>query len=395
MSRFLVGLLTVWLAVACSSAEGVDLGGEVWVVNSNANEVRVYDGATFERLAEIPVGTTPMSIERRPGDREIWVVNVDDKSISVIDVETREITRTITGDDMVDGPASLRFAEDGDEAYLAGSGGVLNLIDTDEYRITDAQPIGLFTFGLTVLPDGSLRAANRESGDVSLVTADGEYQDRYRSGPDSYAIVSDRKGEALFVTARGWNAVSVLDAEDHELAGAIPVGQEPAILALTRDGERLWVTNPGDSTVSMIDATTFEPLGEGGRSIGDVLDLGDEVGNCDGCVRPVVERWEGEPVRGMVDRFLSKGVVLADEGAELLVPPNVFLGLTGGLRPHGLTITDDDRHVLVAFSASDDLFVYDAHSGQRRAWLHGCDEGPSEDEPGCNPGAVDVEVVPR
>lgn len=396
MTRSFVLVLSVLSVVAagCASADDVDLGGEVWVANSTSSDVRVYDGATFERGATIPVGKTPQSIERHPGGQEVWVVNVDGGSISVIDVERRQVTHTIDGDRIVDGPTEVRFSDDGERAYLVGSGGQLNLIDTDTYEITDAKPIGIFTYGLAVLPDGSIRAANRQSGDVSLVTAEGEFQDRYPSGPNSYDVVADHAGEAVFVTSRGWSAVSVLDTEDHQVAGAIPVGRDPALMALTPDGDRLWVTNTGDSTVSMIDATTFRPLGEGGMSIGDVLDVGDEVGDCDGCIRPVVEEWDDQPVRGIVDRFLPKGVVLEEGGEELLVPHNVFLGLTGGLRPHGVTVTDDGRFALVAFTASDDVFVYDARSGERRAWLHGCEEEPSEQEPGCNPGAVDVEVVP-
>lgn len=390
----LLGLLLVAVSAACSSSEGADIAGEVWVANSTSSDVRVYDGATSQRVATVAVGKTPQSLEVRPGGDEVWVVNVDGMSISVIDTDTHQVTRTIESDQMVDGPTVVRFSEDGEQAYLVGSGGKLNLIDAERYEITDAKPIGIFTYGLTVLPDGSLRAANRQSGDVSLVAAEGEFQDRYRSGPNSYDVLADHDGEALFVTSRGWNAVSVLDPEDHELAGAIPVGREPAMMALTPDGARLWVANTADSTVSMIDARTFQLLGEGGRSIGDVLSVGDEVGDCDGCVEPVVEEWDDQPVRGVVDRFLPKGVVLEDGGEEHLVPHNVFLGLTGGLRPHGVTITPDGAYALVAFSASDDVFVYDAHTGERRAWLHGCEERPSEQDPGCNPGAVDVEVLP-
>lgn len=386
--------VTALLAAGCAPGEEVDLGGEVWVANSTSSDVRVYDGTTFERRATIPVGETPQSIELRPGGEEVWVVNVDGMSISVIDTETHQVTTTIESDQMVDGPTVVRFSAEGDRAYLVGSGGQLNLIDTTSYETTDAKPIGIFTYGLAVLPDGSIRAANRQSGDVSLVTPEGDFQDRYPSGPGSYDVIADPSGQALFVTSRGWDAVSVLDPEDHALAGAIPVGLEPALMALTPDGSRLWVANTGDGTVSMVDATTFHQLGEGGRSIGDVLDVGDEVGACDGCIQPIVEEWDDRPVSGVVDRFLPKGVVLERDDGEFLVPPNVFLGLTGGLRPHGVEITDDGRFALVTFTASDDVFVYDARTGERRAWLHGCETEPSAQDPGCNPGAVDVEVVP-
>lgn len=391
-----VVVVTTLAMGACSSdgSGGAGVAGEIWVANANSADVRIYDGSTYERLATVAAGRTPQSLAVSPDGSEVWVVDVDGKQILVVDVASRQVTHRIRSQQVVDGPTEVHFSNDGKIAYLTGSGGMVNLIDPSRYKVVAAKPVGVFTYGLWVMPDGTLRTANRESDDITVAARRGRFIDRFPSGQGSFDVVSTSDGSQLFVSARGWNAVSVLNGEDHELRGAIPVGGEPLNLALTPDDQRLFVSNSADSTISMIDATTFELHGVGNTSIGDVLDVGDRVGDCDGCVTPVVQQWEQQPVTGTVTRFAEQGVVLETGDGQRTVPDNVFVGLTGGLRPRGLDVTDDGRHLLVVFNASSDVFVYDATTGEQVKWLHGCESEPAETEPGCNPGAIDVQVVP-
>ena len=71
-------------------------------------------------IAEIPVGLEPVSVAAR-NDREAWVVNWLSDSVSIVDLTTGNVTRTI---DAGDEPTDILFAGAGDEkAFVCASGG--------------------------------------------------------------------------------------------------------------------------------------------------------------------------------------------------------------------------------------------------------------------------------
>ncbi|MFL6331854.1 MAG: DUF4214 domain-containing protein [Pyrinomonadaceae bacterium] len=70
--------------------------------------------------AEIPVGLEPVSVAART-DREAWVVNWLSDSVSVVDLSTGNVVRTI---DVGDEPTDILFAgANGDKAFVCVSGG--------------------------------------------------------------------------------------------------------------------------------------------------------------------------------------------------------------------------------------------------------------------------------
>src|SRR2546423_3041967 len=70
--------------------------------------------------AEIPVGMEPVSVAAR-NNREAWVVNWMSDSVSVVDLSTGNVTRTI---DVGDEPTDILFAGTGGQrAFVCVSGG--------------------------------------------------------------------------------------------------------------------------------------------------------------------------------------------------------------------------------------------------------------------------------
>lgn len=88
----------------------------LWVVNPDNRSVSVIDTATQVRLAEIPVGTGPRSLARAP-DGRIWVANRDSASLSVIDPLGLTVARTIA-QPAASQPQGLVIAADG-TVYVA------------------------------------------------------------------------------------------------------------------------------------------------------------------------------------------------------------------------------------------------------------------------------------
>lgn len=109
---------TVGNSVASSgiAIEGQGDKHRVWVVNQDNDSVSVFDGATQQRLAEIPVGSAPRSVAVAP-DGRIWVSNKGASTVSVIDPASMALVQSIpllrAGQ-----PHGLVFAPDGSAAYV-------------------------------------------------------------------------------------------------------------------------------------------------------------------------------------------------------------------------------------------------------------------------------------
>jgi YVTN family beta-propeller protein len=83
-------------------------GSRLLAVNTPNNSLSVFHltGRTLTLMAEIPVGLEPVSVTAR-NDREVWVTNWLSDSVSVVDLKTWNVTRTI---EVGDEPTDVLFA---------------------------------------------------------------------------------------------------------------------------------------------------------------------------------------------------------------------------------------------------------------------------------------------
>lgn len=83
-------------------------GTRLLAVNTPNNTLSVFHvtGRSLTLMAEIPVGLEPVSVAAR-NDREVWVTNWLSDSVSVVDLQTWNVTRTI---DVGDEPTDVIFA---------------------------------------------------------------------------------------------------------------------------------------------------------------------------------------------------------------------------------------------------------------------------------------------
>lgn len=96
-------------------------GTRLLAVNTPNNTLSVFHvtGRSLTLMAEIPVGLEPVSVSAR-NDREIWVTNWLSDSVSVVDLQTWNVTRTI---DVGDEPTDVIFAGQQHEmAFVCVSG---------------------------------------------------------------------------------------------------------------------------------------------------------------------------------------------------------------------------------------------------------------------------------
>ena len=134
-------------------------GTRLLAVNTPNASLSVFQLASGSPVltAEVPVGFEPVSVAVRANGREAWVVNWMSDSVSIVDLATGNVTRTI---DVGDEPTDVLFAGSAREmAFVCVSGGPslltpgvgLNNIGKGQVKVFDpanpgagAQTINIF-----------------------------------------------------------------------------------------------------------------------------------------------------------------------------------------------------------------------------------------------------------
>jgi len=94
-------------------------GTRLFALNTSGARVEVIDTATDARVHEIPIGIGAVSIARRPGTEELWVVDENASTVLVIDPAAMTIVRSIRVGGL---PHGIAFTDTGDRAYVTCSG---------------------------------------------------------------------------------------------------------------------------------------------------------------------------------------------------------------------------------------------------------------------------------
>ncbi len=146
-------------------------GGKLLAVNTADGQLEVFDliGGVPVRYGSVPVGVDPVSVRAR-SNGEAWVVNQISDSVSVVDLASMRVTRTIlVGDE----PADIVFTVKPVRAFvsLAASSRLVSFDPTSAApALTSTALLGAQPRALAVSPSGTLvYVAIFESGNKTTV----------------------------------------------------------------------------------------------------------------------------------------------------------------------------------------------------------------------------------
>jgi len=94
-------------------------GSRLYALNTPGARLAVFDAQSLSLLLEIPIGIGAVSVARRPGTAELWVVDEIASSVLVIAESTANVQRSIRVGAL---PHGIAFTPDGDRAYVTCSG---------------------------------------------------------------------------------------------------------------------------------------------------------------------------------------------------------------------------------------------------------------------------------
>ena len=214
----------------------------------------------------VSVGARPVAITSGAG--ALWVANLDDKSVTRIDLASRQAVRTIAI-----GNAPTALAATKTAVWVTDGTGGVSKIDPRYDRLTSTRPVaasGSF-FGGGVRP--TLYAFDSiwivdPDGVVSRVDADsGRRTASVGVGSDPSAIAAG--ADSIWVTNRSDGTVTRIDPATL-VSTTIPVGHGPAAVAVNAAGA--WIANAGDNTLVRVDTGTnavagTTPVGDGPAAV--------------------------------------------------------------------------------------------------------------------------------
>ncbi len=245
------------------------------VVNRDSSDLAVIDPATDTVIKRIPLGTYSnghMAMLNHDGKKLLITATGRDRFL-VVDLVTGQVEHTV-----VTGKAPEHFdvTPDGRRAFVGNiEESTVSFIDVHEGR--EIQRVtGFFApHGFSILPDGSKAyVSSLGAHEVAVLDAtSGRMIKRLAIGDvgrvaarDPQRYLSDIKGivnptltnDGAFAYAADSDAgvVAIIDTKTDKIVKTLKIGEQPWRAYNSPDGRWMLVPNNGDSTVSVIDTTS-------------------------------------------------------------------------------------------------------------------------------------------
>ena len=281
--------------------------GRLLVLNKGDNSLMVFEAPSHRLLATVPVGREPHEVAASPGGRKAWVSNVGDRTVSVVDLQSYKVVKTIrspnldtphgmgvtpdgrwlmltsegsrrlvlidAGRDVIarttttsqKGSHMIAMAQDGREAWVANRGSdTVSLVRLPELRVRRNVKVGPGPEGIAASPNGRVVAIALQ-GNGQVVLLDVPSQQAVASlpaGQTPIRVAFVPRSFTALVSNRGSNDVTVLDLLSRRVLSTVKVGAGPGGIAINASGSRAYVSNGGSNTVSVISIPGYEVKSE-------------------------------------------------------------------------------------------------------------------------------------
>ncbi|MEV8468039.1 YVTN family beta-propeller repeat protein [Fluviibacterium sp. DFM31] len=187
---------------------------------------------------------------------EIWVTNEKDDTISVIDVETLEVIRTLpTGER----PRGITFSRDFSRVYICASDSdTVQVMDPVSGEILHDLPSGEDPEQFVLHPDDRhLYIANEDDAITTVVDTETRRvvaQIDVGIEPEGMAVSPD--GKVAITTSETTNMAHWIDTETQQLFANTLVDSRPRHAEFVKDGRELWVSSEIGGTITVFDTAT-------------------------------------------------------------------------------------------------------------------------------------------
>jgi YVTN family beta-propeller protein len=233
--------------------------GRLLVLNKHDDTLMVFEVPSNRRLATIKVGREPHEVAATPDGRKAYVANARGGSVSVVNLKTYEVARTLRSANLAlphglevtpDGRYLLVTSEDSRRLFLVDvvRDAIVKTITTTQKR---AHMVSIFKGGRRAC------VANIESDSVTLLSLPDMRILRHLKvgdGPEGIAVTPN--GKWILVALQGSDQMAILSASGGEVLARLPTGRTPVRVAVTPNSFTALVSNRGSNDVTLLDLLT-------------------------------------------------------------------------------------------------------------------------------------------
>jgi YVTN family beta-propeller protein len=244
---------------------------EVLIANTASGTVSILAVGTNQVVGTItipgpcpPEGCQPTDLAVDPTAARAFVVNSRAGTLSVIDLQSRQVTDTVVTEGR---PSSIALTPDGTLAVVTDPDTRRVLfVETSSLTVSAIAMPGGPPTALAITPNGQQAYVVSEIGDsvrlidIAARTAVPDVSVRVGDRPARIAITAD--GGRAYVTNGGAfndfsrDTVSVIDTQSNTVVAMIAVGDRPLGIALSPEGTRAYVANFNSDSVSVLDTSS-------------------------------------------------------------------------------------------------------------------------------------------
>lgn len=277
--------------------------GTVYVSNEKDNSISVIDVASNKVIKTVDVGQRPRGIMLAKDGAWLLVCASDDNRVEVYDSKTLEFIKTLpSGPD----PELFDLHPSGNPLYIANEDdNIVTVVDIDKGKILAEVPVGVEPEGMGVSPDGRF-------------------------------VVN---------TSETTNMAHFIDTKTNETIANILVDNRPRVAQFTPDGKFLWVSAEIGGTVTIIDVEKKEPIQKITFDIDGI--------NAD-AIQPVGVRIDSTGTKAFVALGPANRIAVIDAKTY-----EVEKYILVGQRVWNLAFTPDEKFIYTTNGVSNDVTVID------------------------------------
>lgn len=182
-----------------------------------------------------------------------YVSNEKDDTISIIDLDTMEVTETI---EVGERPRGILFSKDYSKLYICASDSdTVQVMDLATKKIIKELPSGEDPEQFALHPnDRHLYISNEDDALVTIVdTETNEVLAQIDVGVEPEGMAVSPDGKWAVNTSETTNMVHWIDTSSYELVDNTLVDQRPRHVEFSKDSSILWASSEIGGTVSIID----------------------------------------------------------------------------------------------------------------------------------------------
>lgn len=242
--------------------------------DSTVSVIDLKEGKEVKRMAGF---FEPHGFSVLPGNAKLYVSNFGAHEVRSIDIQSQQIAKRLAIGDVhraairdperymseLKGIANPTLSIDGRFIYAAdGDAGEVGVIDTRTDRVVSTVKVGEAPWRAYASPDGLfMLALNNGDETISVIsTKTQKVVTTLNGGPEMTGVNFTHGGAKAYVISRGESAVYVFDMKTFKMVNRLKIGVNLALetAATTADGSKIYLASSTDDSVYVIDSGSDE-----------------------------------------------------------------------------------------------------------------------------------------